>query len=104
MEQNLITALNITLMGMGLVFLAIALIWVLISSLTTIGARRKKEPDLTREHEQKQKAAALAVALALAMRQHKQSRTFAVPPTAIVSAWQLSLRTNQMKNSGRSKE
>ena len=89
---------------MGLVFLAIILIWILISALTAMGTIRKTEPNLIAEHNRKQKAAALAVAQAIAMDQHKQIKTYALPPTAIVSAWQLSLRTNQMKISGRFNE
>lgn len=104
METNILTSLQITLLGMGLVFLAIILIWILISGLTAIGAIRKSAPDLSQEHSRKQKAAALAVAQVIAMNQHKHVKTFALPPTAIVSAWQLSLRTNQMKKSGRFNE
>lgn len=104
MGTNILTSLNITLLGMGLVFLAIILIWILISGLTAIAAIRKPDPDLSQEHARKQKAAALAVAQVIAMHRHKQVKTFALPPTAIVSAWQLSLRTNQMKKSGRFNE
>jgi Na+-transporting methylmalonyl-CoA/oxaloacetate decarboxylase gamma subunit len=104
METDILTSLQITFLGMGLVFLAILLIWILISGLTAVGTIRKPDPDLSQERGRKQKAAALAVALVIAMHRDKQVKTFALPPTAIVSAWQLSLRTNQMKKSGRFNE
>lgn len=104
MVQNLLSSLQITIIGMGLVFLAIILIWFLLTGLTLAGSIHKTHPDPSIDHERKQKAAALAVAVVIALNQDNQEKSFVLPPTAIVSAWQLSLRTNQMKKSGRFNE
>lgn len=97
MTTNILVALQITLVGMAIVFAAIILIWMLISAITSFRPQEKIDPDQAEETNRKQKAAALAVAQAIMEKQLKQSRNYQLPPTAIVSAWQLSMRTNQMK-------
>jgi hypothetical protein len=104
MSTGLLLSLQIAATGMGIVFLAIILIWILISGLTSLGAIRKPSPNLKSGLEDKQKAAALAVAIALSNQPDDQPRVSPMPPTAIVSAWQLSLRTNQMKQGGRTQK
>jgi Na+-transporting methylmalonyl-CoA/oxaloacetate decarboxylase gamma subunit len=101
MSSNMLIAFQIAFFGMVIVFTAILLIWILISFITLIGSRQKTSPNLTEESIRKQKAAALAVAQALMEKKKNQLINYHLPPTAIVSAWQLSMRTNQMKKSGK---
>ncbi|MFH2039822.1 MAG: OadG family transporter subunit [Chloroflexota bacterium] len=100
MSLNMLIALQIAPIGMAIVFSAILLIWILISLITLIGSRQKTIPNLTEDSINKQKAAALAVAHALMEKKENPLINYQLPPTAIVSAWQLSMRTNQMKKSG----
>jgi Na+-transporting methylmalonyl-CoA/oxaloacetate decarboxylase gamma subunit len=106
--NNLVMALEITALGMGLVFAAIILLWGLMNLLTTITADKdasvspatavshSAEPDPTVECDMKAKAAAVAVAVALADGQASLAHLFAEPPTSLVSAWQLGMRTRQL--------
>jgi hypothetical protein len=48
----------------------------------------------------KARAAAIAVAIALAEQGLSTARPLAAPPTALVSAWQLGMRTRQMYQKG----
>lgn len=101
MSTNMLTALQIALAGMAIVFSAIILIWILLSVITLSGSMQKKQPDHARESLRKQKAAALAVAQALMEQKARHSASYHLPPTAIISAWQLSMRTNQLKKGGK---
>ncbi|MEI6289911.1 MAG: OadG family protein [Chloroflexota bacterium] len=108
MMNNLIAALQITLLGMALVFLAIIVLWLMMRLLTAIPfkdqdsstggtterAVEKSEPDLSAL------AAAAAVAIALEEQSQSTARPLPEPPTAIVSAWQLGMRTRQMYEKG----
>jgi Na+-transporting methylmalonyl-CoA/oxaloacetate decarboxylase gamma subunit len=99
MTDNLTLSLQITLVGMGLVFAAIILLWLLMLALTAITAERKtKKASAAEGFDIKEQAAALAVATAIAEQSQGRVPRFPVPPTAIVSAWQLSTRTRQMNN------
>ncbi len=99
-------ALFITLVGMGLVFLAIFALWGMMALLVRIlpaEAEAEGEAEAGKEDELalKQRAAAAAVALALA--QSAQTDHFAqlpLPPTAIVSAWQVSNRSKILNRRG----
>lgn len=97
MSSNMLIALQIALVGMAIVFAAILLILILISVITLTGAKHKTNPILAEEILHKHKAAAIAVAYALKEQKINQPTQYHLPPTAIVSAWQLSMRTNQMK-------
>lgn len=103
MSSTLLIAGEIALLGMTIVFAAILLIWLIISLITKIGSFQKDRPDPLQESIRKQKAAAVAVAQALMDQERKNGARYKLPPTAIVSAWQLSMRTNQMKK-GRKKD
>ncbi len=108
MLDNLLSALEITLVGMGLVFAAIILLWGVMVVLIRIGEDRKTPskqfPSLDEETNQsptpiitqKRRAAAVAVAFALAQSRYVP-REFPLPPTAIVSAWQAVARSNMLK-------
>lgn len=108
MGDNLVIALLITAIGMGLVFGAILLLWgvmALLMRLTvdrTAEAEDKAEEDTAEadELELKQRAAAVAVTLALAAEEESQPHEFPLPPTAVVSPWQAVLRTNMINKRG----
>jgi len=104
MSSNMLTAFQIAFVGMVIVFTAIALIWILISVITFSGSMQKTRPNPAKETIRKQKAAALAVAQALMEQEKSRSTIYHLPPTAIVSAWQLSMRTNQLKKGGKKNE
>lgn len=98
--NNMLIALEITALGMGLVFAAIILIWWMMSLLTSITAEKMSSADLAESNvmdsDLKAQAAAVAVAVALAEQQACTVHLLADPPTAVVSAWQLGMRTRQL--------
>jgi Na+-transporting methylmalonyl-CoA/oxaloacetate decarboxylase gamma subunit len=112
MLANLVLALEITALGMGLVFLAIVLLWLMMWALTALpfkesgetaesaGATKAAEALPTEEHDLMTQAAAVAVAIALAEQSQSTARPLPEPPTALVSAWQLGMRTRQMYEKG----
>lgn len=110
MPSELLLTLQISIVGMGLVFGAIILLWGVIALLMRIATGRNQpvqtshvtpsDPfELIDEREKKRKAAVVAVAAALAI--DKQTpHEFPLPPTAIVSAWQAVMRANNIRNRG----
>jgi len=105
-------ALEITALGMGLVFAAIILLWWMMNLLTWFTADRdassEREADSagngkslgTGEGDRKAQAAAVAVAIALAEQQASSVHPLDTPPTAVISAWQMGMRTRQMYQKG----
>jgi Na+-transporting methylmalonyl-CoA/oxaloacetate decarboxylase gamma subunit len=98
-------ALQITAIGMGLVFGAILILWLMMILLTALTKDRKSTSDSApagsaKETERLARAAAVGVALAMAEQQLSSAHPLADPPTAIVSAWQLGMRTRQMTQKG----
>jgi Na+-transporting methylmalonyl-CoA/oxaloacetate decarboxylase gamma subunit len=103
MLTNLYLALEISALGMGLVFLAIILLWLIMWGLTNIRFNSTKTPEVSQpaiEEEFFAQAAAAAVAFALAEQSQSLARPLSQPPTALVSAWQLGMRTRQMYEKG----
>ena len=111
MTENLLLALEITALGMGLVFLAIVLLWLLMWALTALHFKEPEEiaaepqapttlPDRGNDFDLKAQAAAAAVAIALAEQSQSSARPLSQPPTALISAWQLGMRTRQMYEKG----
>jgi Na+-transporting methylmalonyl-CoA/oxaloacetate decarboxylase gamma subunit len=106
MSENLIIALQITLVGMGLVFAAILLLWGIMALLVRLTARSveaeaEQERAALTELERKQRAAAAAVAVALAqVAEASEPHEFPLPPTALVSAWQAVMRTRILNKRG----
>jgi Na+-transporting methylmalonyl-CoA/oxaloacetate decarboxylase gamma subunit len=113
MVQNLSNSLLITVIGMGLVFATILLLWGLMALIALIPDGKDAEeaapvesPALEtasvemeqvdlRESGLKQQAAAAAVAFALASEQEKKKNRIQVAPLIpYVSAWQAFHRTN----------
>ena len=105
--NNMVIALEITALGMGLVFAAIILLWWMMAFLTWVTADKQPSSDsaatapVTNE-DLKAQAAAVAVAIALAEQQVSLAHPLLDPPAAIVSAWQLGTRTRQLYEKGTS--
>ena len=105
-------ALQITAIGMGLVFGAILILWLMMAVLTSITAEKESasispetdtltsSPSPRGRGEILAQAAALGVAMAIAEQQLSSAHPLTDPPTAIVSAWQLGMRTRQMTQKG----
>jgi Na+-transporting methylmalonyl-CoA/oxaloacetate decarboxylase gamma subunit len=103
--SNIVIALEITALGMGLVFSAIILLWWMMALLTRLMAEKENASDeagvaTVMESDIKARAAAVAVAIALAEQQSSHAHPLPTPPTAIVSAWQLGMRTRQLSQKG----
>ena len=107
MSENLILALQITVLGMGLVFLGIIIIWgvmlALTASTSTKAETSQTSADSQELHDLRAKAAAIAVASVLAEQKQAGVSRFPIPHTALVSAWQLTMRTRQLNHEGRPK-
>lgn len=98
-------SLQITALGMGLVFGAILLLWLMMVILTALTADKEPASNLTPNPSPKRRGeleqvALLAVAMALAEQDASSAHPLEEPPTAIVSAWQLGMRTRQMSEKG----
>jgi Na+-transporting methylmalonyl-CoA/oxaloacetate decarboxylase gamma subunit len=99
--SSMAIALQITLLGMGLVFAAIILLWWMMSLLTAITADKPSAPDSAKpasvmDGDLKAQAAAAAVAIAFAEQETSRVHPLCEPPAALVSAWQLGMRTRQL--------
>ena len=110
---DLILSLQISALGMGLVFGAILLLWLMMILLTFFTADKDTSTELSassasdspeaapvRQADFKLQVVALAVAIALAEQGQSTAHPLTEPPTAIVSAWQLGMRTRQMSEKG----
>jgi Na+-transporting methylmalonyl-CoA/oxaloacetate decarboxylase gamma subunit len=111
--DDIYLALQITALGMGLVFAAIIVLWLMMSLLTRFTADKESASNSaeavslspasahTESMDLLAQAAALGVALAIAEQQLSSAHPLPDPPTAIVSAWQLGMRTRQMSEKGK---
>jgi Na+-transporting methylmalonyl-CoA/oxaloacetate decarboxylase gamma subunit len=103
----MIDALWITLLGMGITFVAIILLWWMMAGLTALpfkdddGSNSPEPDEAVDEKDPRAKAAAVAVAIALAEQELSSARPLTAPPTALVSAWQLSTRSRQLYERGK---
>jgi Na+-transporting methylmalonyl-CoA/oxaloacetate decarboxylase gamma subunit len=98
-------ALQITAFGMGLVFFAIVILWLMMTLLTMLTADKEHdsnsaETDSASGGDVLAQAAAIGVTMAIAEQQLSSAHPLKEPPTAIVSAWQLGMRTRQMTQKG----
>ena len=98
-------SLQITALGMGLVFGAILLLWLMMVILTALTADKEHassptEVDSATQADSKLQVALLAVAIAMAEQETSTAHPLPIPPTAIVSAWQLGMRTSQRSEKG----
>lgn len=105
MENQLMISVLITLIGMGLVFAAILLLWAVMALLVRLTAD-DGGPQLAVEAQQeaelalKQRAAVAAIAVALACEENCTPHEFPLPPTALVSPWQAVMRTKMLNKRG----
>lgn len=109
MSDTLVSALLISVLGMGLVFAAIVFLWGLMAVMARIGEEREAPqpereapvpadfPEADAERERQKRAAALAVAVAMASAKRPLG-PFPLPPTAFVSPWQSVMRMSQIKH------
>ncbi len=121
MSHILTLTFQITLLGMGLVFGALLLLWGLMALLVRLAPERVEqnaEPGLSPqaavpgtetisetsgEDERRHRAAAAAVAIALAQELDHTPHAFPTPPSAAVSPWQAISRAKAMDKLGRSR-
>jgi Na+-transporting methylmalonyl-CoA/oxaloacetate decarboxylase gamma subunit len=105
MFENLFLSIKITLIGMGMVFGAILLIWGLMGLLVRFASSSNEKQEnevLQADMERKRLAAIAAVMVALAQREDMlQPHEFPLPPTATVSPWQAIMRTRILNKRGR---
>lgn len=105
MNPNLLIAIQITVVGMALVFAAIILLWGLMALLVRVTAEKPETVEVasatTDTLSAKRQAAIAAVAVVLALeKESKPAMQMVLPPTATVSAWQAAMRANRLKLRG----
>ena len=104
MFNDIQTALIITVLGMGLVFAAILVLWLAITLLVTVSTKLAKKNLVDTEGtallDMQRRAAVAAVVVALARQSDVGLHEFPLPPTAFVSAWQAVMRSNIIKKRG----
>ena len=109
--NDLSLALQITAIGMGLVFCAILVLWLMMTLLSALTADKESashmrtmsdshEADSVSSNDVLAQAAAIGVTMAMAEQKLSSAHPLPEPPTAIVSAWQLGMRTRQMSEKG----
>lgn len=108
MSENLNLALQITVVGMSLVFITLGLFAVVMAVVVRVTAEQpaRAEPastPLAADSSRQARAAAAGVALALAQARHAETTKRPPPPTATVSPWQAARRANQMRRGGRTR-
>lgn len=106
MTQQLSLVLLITLVGMGLVFTVLILLQALMTILVRFTAEKHTvtgQPIVDQDDELRKQAAVIAVSIALAEKDERTQKEFPLPPTAIVSAWQLAQRANSLNRRGPSR-
>jgi Na+-transporting methylmalonyl-CoA/oxaloacetate decarboxylase gamma subunit len=102
MSENLLIALEITVIGMSLVFGVIVVLWIAMSLLVRLTAQRKEPIEeattsgAVDQAELKRRAAIAAVSVALAHELTPQLHEFPEPPTTIVTAWQAVQRSRYL--------
>jgi len=105
MLENLQIALQITLVGMGLVLGAIVLLWIMMAVLVKLTSRKSEKysdsPLMTSEHDRRRKVAVATVAAALSAELTQEPHEFPLPSTAVVSPWQSVMRSNILMKRGR---
>lgn len=112
MSPEIILTIQITAIGMGLVFGTILLLWGAMTLLVRLFGGAEEQDDEViiisagkqSESDGKRLAAIAAVAAALARQSAlNEPHLFPLPPTAIVSAWQSVLRTRMLNKRGMGK-
>lgn len=103
----MIDALWITLLGMGITFFAILVLWGMMAGLTVLPFKDNEEAEASPEPAEvaadrpQAKVAAVAVAVALAEQEFSSARPLQASPLTPVSAWQLGTRSHQLYEQGK---
>jgi len=102
MSESLSVALLITIIGMGLVFSAILVLWGVMALLVHLTRQPTRQETSASEAElqRKRQAAVAAITIALAMELDTMPHAFPLPPTSIVSAWQAVMRSKMLIKRG----
>lgn len=103
MATNMALALQITLLGMGLVFAMILLLWGVIFLIVRLTPDRTNGEEISTGDDELLRQQAIAVAVAIAMANKKEIpewHEFPLPPTALVSPWQSIMRTKMLNKRG----
>lgn len=107
MNPSLSLALQITMIGMSLVFGSIILLWIVMSALVRLTADRaspageaQAPTPIQDDREVKQRAAVAAVATVVLRTVKQPARASSLPPTASVSAWQAVMRAGRLNQRG----
>lgn len=112
MSSSFIIAVQISILGMSLVFAAIAVLWVMLNLLVRFTSERKTNGSLPEDVEtlrqiaatRRRRAAMAAVAAALAREASRvEPHEFPLPPTEQVSPWQAVMRTRILSKRGRTR-
>jgi hypothetical protein len=108
MAGKIIIALQITGIGMGLVFGAIILLWILIVIIVRSTTEIEKGPTILAASniEQRELYAKIAIAAttaAILSEGEAAPHEFPLPATALVSAWQAVMRTDMLKKRGKTR-
>ncbi len=109
--QDVVTALVLTVVGMGLVLASLVVFWALMLVLVRFTSPDRPGSAATDQlgsiaeqgdvgDQSKLEAAVAAVVVALAQQSVEKPRTFPVPPSALVSAWQSARRSEQLGQRG----
>lgn len=106
-------ALFITLVGMGLVFTAIILLWGLMALVVKLASERAEPEEKSEaievsivdqaaaEMERKHRAAIAAVSIALAQQTDStEPHEFPLPEISLVTAWQAVMRSKMLNKRG----
>ena len=108
MIDNLQIALQITGIGMGLVFCAILMLWLLMVVIVKLTTGNDKQianlpTSPTERIDILKKAAIAAVAAVIAQEGEPTPHEFPLPATALVSAWQAVMRTDILRKRGKTR-
>lgn len=101
MNPDLWLALQITLIGMSVVFGCILLLWLMMALLVRWTSKEQKSNTGDEfQLDRKRRAALAAVAYALATQSSSEPQPFPLPQQTIVSAWQAVTRANHLRRRG----
>jgi Na+-transporting methylmalonyl-CoA/oxaloacetate decarboxylase gamma subunit len=95
-------ALQITVIGMSLVFGAILILWGVISLLVYLTRQHTRHEVIESEAEltRKKLAAIAAITIALASELDTQPHEFPIPTSTVVSPWQSVMRAKMLNKRG----
>jgi hypothetical protein len=96
MTDNLLIGLEITLIGMFVVFLGMLSLWLLMTLLVRMIKDRDSEGEQNEDIDLRGRAAIAAVTVALAHQAQSGPHLFPLPPASLVSPWQAVTRASRL--------